>query len=78
MDETGKVEASEQRKEALVVFACWREINMKFAAHRDTFFHPLPDSRQGDLVMLNMPGQQFRYEVDSTLVVSPSESGGGC
>jgi sortase A len=49
--------------------------NVALAAHRDTFFHPLRDIRQGDIVTLNMPGQQFRYEVDSTLVVSPSESG---
>jgi sortase A len=49
--------------------------NVALAAHRDTFFHPLRDIRQGDIVTLNVPGQQFRYEVDSTLVVSPSESG---
>jgi sortase A len=48
--------------------------NVALAAHRDTFFHPLRDIRQGDIVTLNMPGQQFRYEVDSTRVVSPRES----
>jgi sortase A len=49
--------------------------NVALAAHRDTFFHPLREIRPGDIVTLNIPGQQFRYEVDSTLVVSPSESG---
>lgn len=49
--------------------------NVALEAHRDTFFYPLRDIRQGDIVTLNVPGQQFRYEVDSTLVVSPSESG---
>lgn len=49
--------------------------NVALAAHRDTFFHPLHEIRLGDIVTLDIPGQQFRYEVDSTLVVSPSESG---
>jgi sortase A len=49
--------------------------NVALAAHRDTFFHPLREIRPGDIVTLNIPGQQFRYEVDSTSVVSPSESG---
>ncbi len=49
--------------------------NVALAAHRDTFFHPLREIRPGDVVMLDIPGQQFQYEVDSTLVVSPGESG---
>jgi len=49
--------------------------NVALAAHRDTFFHPLRDIRPGDIVTLDIPGQRFRYEVDSTLVVPPGESG---
>ena len=49
--------------------------NVALAAHRDTFFHPLREIRPGDIVTLDIPGERFRYEVDSTLVVSPVESG---
>jgi len=48
--------------------------NVALAAHRDTLFRPLRDIRLGDIVTFDIPGQQFRYQVDSTLVVSPSES----
>jgi sortase A len=47
--------------------------NIALAGHRDTFFRPLRQIRPGDLVTFDVPGQHFRYEVDSTRVVSPRE-----
>jgi sortase A len=49
--------------------------NIALAAHRDTFFRPLRLIRAGDIIMFEIPGQQLRYEVESTQVVSPNESG---
>ncbi len=49
--------------------------NVALAAHRDTFFRPLRRIRPGDIVTFDTPGHQFRYEVESTKVVSPDDSG---
>ncbi len=49
--------------------------NVALAAHRDTFFRPLRKIRPGDVVTFDVPGREFRYEVESTLVVSPNEVG---
>ena len=48
--------------------------NIALAAHRDTFFRPLRRIQHGDIVTVDIPGQQFRYEVESTQIVSPDES----
>ena len=48
--------------------------NVALAGHRDTFFRPLRQIRPGDLVTFDVPGQHFRYEVDSTRVVSLRDS----
>lgn len=48
--------------------------NVALAGHRDTFFRPLRHIRLGDIITIDVPGQQFRYKVDSTLVVTPRES----
>jgi sortase A len=47
--------------------------NVALAGHRDTFFRPLRQIRTGDIVTFDLPGRHFRYEVDSTRVVSPGE-----
>ena len=49
--------------------------NIVLAAHRDTFFRPLRHIRRGDIVTFDTPNKRFEYEVDSTRVVSPRESG---
>lgn len=45
--------------------------NIALAGHRDTFFRPLRGIHRGDIVMFDIPGRQFRYEVESTQIVSP-------
>ena len=45
--------------------------NVALAAHRDTFFKPLRDIRQGDEITLTTAEGCFRYLVDSTKVVMP-------
>jgi sortase A len=45
--------------------------NVVLAAHRDTFFRALKNVRTGDLVILDVPGGEFRYSVSATSVVSP-------
>jgi sortase A len=47
--------------------------NSGFAAHRDTFFRRLGDIRPGDEVRIVTPEGTFRYEVESTRVVQPSD-----
>jgi len=49
--------------------------NVALAAHRDTFFRSLRKIQPGDVVTFDVPGREFRYEVESTLVVSPNEVG---
>jgi len=49
--------------------------NSVITAHRDTFFRSLRKIRPGDVVTFDVPGREFRYEVESTLVVSPNEVG---
>jgi sortase A len=47
--------------------------NSGFAAHRDTFFRRLGDIRPGDEVRIVTPEGTFRYEVEGTKVVEPSD-----
>ena len=46
--------------------------NAAFAAHRDTFFRPLKDVREGDEVSIATPSGIHRYVVTGTRVVEPS------
>jgi len=45
--------------------------NLVLAAHRDTFFSPLKNIREGDEIDVTGPQGAFRYVVDSTEVVTP-------
>lgn len=47
--------------------------NVVLAAHRDSFFRPLEDIRQGDLIHLDSPAGDATYRVEWTRVVEPSE-----
>lgn len=47
--------------------------NVALAGHRDTFFRPLRNIRQGDTVTLKTPEGTFQYQVESTSVVPPSD-----
>lgn len=46
--------------------------NAAFAAHRDTFFRPLKDVREGDEISIATPSGIHRYVVTGTRVVDPS------
>ncbi len=47
--------------------------NAAFAAHRDTFFAPLKDVRNGDDIAVTTPDGEFVYEVTSTRIVDPDD-----
>ncbi len=47
--------------------------NAGIAGHRDTFFRPLREIRENDIVTLTTPRGKFRYRVVSTQVVSPND-----
>ena len=47
--------------------------NTGLAGHRDTFFRPLRDVLQNDVITLTTPGGEYRYRVVSTRVVKPTE-----
>jgi sortase A len=47
--------------------------NVGIAAHRDTFFRPLRNIRQNDIITLTTLLGTFRYRVMSTKIVSPSD-----
>ena len=47
--------------------------NAAFAGHRDTFFRPLKDVRQGDEVVVTTPEGRYRYVVQETRVVKPTD-----
>jgi sortase A len=47
--------------------------NVGISAHRDTFFRPLRNIRQNDVITLSTLLGQYRYRVVSTRIVSPSE-----
>jgi sortase A len=48
--------------------------NITLAAHRDTFFRHLGDVRTGDIIELNEPGHEYRYQVRFTAVVGPKDT----
>ncbi len=45
--------------------------NVGISGHRDTFFRPLRNIRQNDIITLITLGGEYRYRVVSTEVVSP-------
>jgi LPXTG-site transpeptidase (sortase) family protein len=47
--------------------------NAAFAAHRDTFFRPLKNVREGDAITVTTPRGTFRYTVSGTQIVDPSD-----
>jgi sortase A len=47
--------------------------NVGISAHRDTFFRPLRNIRQNDVILLSTLTGEFRYKVISTQVVDPSD-----
>jgi sortase A len=47
--------------------------NVGISGHRDTFFRPLRNVRQGDLVALTTLTGEYRYRVVSTKVVPPED-----
>jgi len=48
--------------------------NVVLAAHRDTFFRSLRNIRKGDLVTVTTESGPRNYQVDSTEVVTPTET----
>jgi sortase A len=49
--------------------------NVGLAGHRDTFFRPLKELKIKDEIQLSIPGDNFRYEVESLQVVAPDDVG---
>ena len=47
--------------------------NVGIAAHRDTFFRPLRNIRQNDIITLTTVRAKYRYRVVSTKVVDPGD-----
>lgn len=47
--------------------------NVGIAAHRDTFFRPLRNIRNDDVITLTTAGAEYQYRVVSTKVVSPDD-----
>lgn len=48
--------------------------NTAFSGHRDTFFRPLKDIQERDLITVTTALGEYRYRVVSTQVVAPSET----
>jgi sortase A len=48
--------------------------NVTLAAHRDTFFRHLGDVRSGDIIELEEPGHEYKYQVRFTAVVGPRDT----
>ena len=51
------------------------EGNVVLAGHRDTFFRPLKDIREGDRITVATAERDFEYVVESTSVVKPTDIG---
>jgi len=49
--------------------------NVALAGHRDTFFRPLRNIRSGDAITFKTLDGKFRYQVESTNVVPPTDVG---
>jgi sortase A len=50
-----------------------RSGNVGLSAHRDTFFRPLRNVRENDIVTLTTAAGEYRYRVVSTKIVSPDD-----
>lgn len=48
--------------------------NVGLAAHRDTFFRPLKDIRQGDRIVFETVDGTYRYQVEWTQIVLPEDT----
>jgi sortase A len=51
----------------------WESGHAVFAGHRDTFFRPLKDLRDGDAIRLTTIRGTFAYRVTSTKIVEPDD-----
>jgi len=49
------------------------EGNVVLAGHRDTFFRPLKDIREGDVITLKTRDRDFDYVVESLTIVKPTD-----
>ena len=49
--------------------------NVGLAGHRDTFFRALKDLRTGDEIQFSTPGGDFKYVVESLIIVEPDNVG---
>ena len=49
------------------------EGNVVLAGHRDTFFRPLKDIREGDVITLKTRERDFDYVVESLTIVKPTD-----
>jgi sortase A len=49
--------------------------NVGLAGHRDTFFRSLKDLRTGDEIQFSTPGGNFKYVVESIIIVEPDNVG---
>jgi sortase A len=47
--------------------------NVGISGHRDTFFRPLQNIRQDDIITVTMVAGDFRYRVVSIWIVSPAD-----
>jgi sortase A len=48
--------------------------NVVLTGHRDSFFRPLRNIRQGDVITLKTFDGDFQYQVESTAVVPPNDT----
>jgi sortase A len=48
--------------------------NVGIAAHRDTYFRKLQSVRTGDIITLTTPASSWRYAVEWTQVVQPTDT----
>ena len=51
----------------------WEPGNTVMAGHRDTFFRPLKNLREGDQIRMTTPRGTFEYRVSSTKIVEPDD-----
>ena len=51
----------------------WEQGNAAIAGHRDTFFRPLRDVREGDAIRMTTARGTFDYRVTSTRIVEPDD-----
>jgi LPXTG-site transpeptidase (sortase) family protein len=47
--------------------------NSVISAHRDTFFRHIHELKQGDYILVQRAGRQFRYKVTGKKVIQPSD-----